>query len=151
MFPALIKLLFGLVPDEHATPAEHRQWRKTVGMTLAGMIPLLLVLGLGLMAVFGAFPKYVDGFARSSDVQAVSQQFSSQIGVVSTQLAAASSEMKRQYVNRLSESLLDTRSKECHAKTEEGRQLYTANIQRMMNEYQRLTDQNYSVPACGDL
>ena len=161
MLSELVKLIFGLVPGEDATPAQQRQWRKTIGMTIAGLLPLVLILFFGMLAIFGILPiRTVDSFARSSDLkdvahttdlQSVASQFTAQLGNVQAQISRETAERQRESISRLRESLLDQGSKQCHAKTGEVRRLYAETILSMESQYKTLTGDEFTMPGCQDL
>lgn len=81
----------------------------------------------------GYFPKLFAGFAREDELQ---------VSIKDT---------RKHWAIQIEDSILSLRSQECSMTTGAPKQLYTATIQRRVQEYYELTGISYSIPGCGDL
>lgn len=118
-----------LVPPPDASPGEHYGWRVRVGVTL-----FVTVIGLTLLAAyaFGIIPG-AEGFAHEQEVTSV-------VG-----------EIRKNRADEIDSQILNLREKDCHATTDEARQLYFGKLNDLMITYQRLTGGVYNLPACSEL
>ena len=152
MIGEIVKLVFGLVPGEDATAAEQKMWRKTVGLTVGGLVCMVGALTLMVAIIYGIInTSMVDRFARSRDVQSVSQQLSVQLGALGAQVQRQSDETSRHYISQLQNSLLDVLSKDCKSNNPELRDVYGRQLNDMMSDYERLTGKVYVLLPCDKL
>lgn len=130
MWDFIPTLLKWIVPPPDSDHAANQSWRWRIATFTAASF--LGVLSITVLA-FGFVPFVFAGFASS------------------TALEDSVKEQREHWVYQLDKQILDYRINQCHASTPEARQLYYSKMQFLMEEYERMTKQNYVLPACSDL
>lgn len=125
-------LIFGGIkkiqpPGPDASPEAVYSWQFSISL-LVGLNAMALAAHIAIAC--GFLTVVHPGFALASDTRKLEQEL---ISYKQTQLEAA---------------ILDTRQKQCTQHGAEVRGLYTASLQRMLVEYQRITGRNYPLPDC---
>jgi hypothetical protein len=130
MWDFIVGMLNWIVPPPDTDAAGHRGWQWRIAAFTA--MSFFGVVTISILA-FGLIPAVFAGFASSEALQ------------------ATVSSSNQRWVYQLDKQILDYRINQCHATSPEARQLYFSKMQWLMEEYQRLTRQNYVLPACVDL
>ena len=130
MLEIALRILGGLVPDHTADPEVQYRYQLRLGLTVS--VIFLWVASVTITA-FGIIPAWSQGFALQTDVKQVVN------------------EIRQNRVQTIDNQILDLRIKHCQAKDETARQLYWSKLAPLMTEYQHLTGQPYTLPACADL
>lgn len=120
-------------PASGATAAQVQAWRWFVA-SISGATTLALILHIAIAC--GYLTAVHPGFAKASDLQEIRD------------------ERRNERVTDLEAKILEAREKQCSLMAREQppqlKALYTANLQKMLVEYLKLTGTAYPLPACTD-
>lgn len=147
----VFRIIGGLVPEPTNDPTELYHWNKRVGLTLMATLCMVLAIGFATAAAFGLVPSVHPGFVKTIELTPMQEKLDTRIATVEQQVIENNKERKKQWATQLDTALIDTRSKHCKAKNDEGRRVYWDSISRMMGQYRDLTGDLYQLPACSDL
>lgn len=134
-----------LIPPVTASPKAQYQWRVRVGVVLAMLFMGATYLAAG---IAGLVPSVV---AKASDIA----QIDTKLRAVAQQVQALADDGKRMRLSMLGPQIIEMQSRYCetigNARAAGPRALYRAQIDALLDEYQRLKGQPFRLPSCAEL
>lgn len=152
----IFRILGGLVPEPTNDPMKLYHWNKRVGLALMFLLLTGAVVAFATATAYGLLPSYGPGFVRKdtlADMQAIfKKETDAKILAQHEELEQNTNERKKYWATQLDANILDARTKQCGSRTTEGKRLYAAQIDRLLDQYADTKGIPYhQLPLCSDL
>lgn len=130
MLEMLLKFLGTLVPTMTADPAVQYRYQLRLAATVVAAVLSIVALTA---SAYGWMPSVSEGFALSSDLKSLVR------------------EIRQNRVQGIDQQIIDTKTQQCRAQSDEARALYWSRLSAMMRQYEELTGKAYYLPDCKEL